>query len=111
MSNEYPHYDHDCEECVFLGNFIHHGQVVDLYVCEANIFNQKEFIARESSQPSDYACTSFSKNEAIKFNRMLDLPNGREDCALLYGWTTKHCILRYVYSQFGMKGINELAIK
>lgn len=48
-----PLYEHDCENCVFLGQTIGGGRISDLYFCPTEPF-EGSVIARFSSEGSDY---------------------------------------------------------
>lgn len=48
-----PHYEHDCSECVYLGDAEFGGQLFDLYFCTQRP-PLVTVIARRSSDPHDY---------------------------------------------------------
>jgi len=53
MPEDAPRYKHDCENCVFLGNFTLDVTYYDFYVCAAGK-NISTVVARYSSDDPDY---------------------------------------------------------
>jgi len=54
-----PHFEHDCDGCVFLGSYEHKGCLCDLYFCgqggPGGPGDHNTVIARYSDDPPDYA--------------------------------------------------------
>jgi len=48
ITTQVPAFEHDCDECVFLGRFLDN----DLYFCDFGV--DYTVIARHSSEPADY---------------------------------------------------------
>lgn len=46
----FPHYQHDCRQCTWLGDFQHKEGIYDLYFCAS----EPTIIARYSDEPQDY---------------------------------------------------------
>ena len=51
INAQIPLYEHDCEECKYLGKY---ENKIDLYTCEQNGI-RRTYIARYSNTGSDYA--------------------------------------------------------
>lgn len=49
-----PRYDHDCQECRFLGGYVWLANRFDLYVCGQHVFQYPTLIARWGSEGPDY---------------------------------------------------------
>lgn len=49
-----PNYTHDCESCVYLGNFLQKGELYDLYFCGKEGSGNERFVARYGNDGQDY---------------------------------------------------------
>ncbi len=59
-----PRFQHDCDECIFVGFLEVEGKLTDCYVCEHE--NGASVIARFSSRGADYASVPFMGKDADK---------------------------------------------
>ena len=56
---EMPHYNHDCNQCIFLGEHVEKGNVQDTYYCPKSFPFHGSLIIRFSSKGSDYISVPF----------------------------------------------------
>lgn len=49
-----PVYVHDCKQCVYLGNYEHHGVFFDLYVCSHKDKIIDTLVARHGNEGPEY---------------------------------------------------------
>lgn len=52
LKQQHPVYDHDCEDCKFLGTMTIEGVLYDFYSCDTGFYLTR--VARYSSKGSDY---------------------------------------------------------
>ena len=63
-----PNFQHDCDQCIFLGDFTHNGELLDLYVA-FHTFGGGTLIARYGNQGHEYMSVPINIYESYHKDR------------------------------------------